>query len=48
MCGKLEKAMHGTREAAQNWERQYEATFLELGFQQAKVPLVYSIMSIKI
>ena len=36
MCGKLEKAMYGTRDAAQNWERQYESTFLNLGFSQGK------------
>ncbi len=36
MCGKLEKAMYGTRDAAQNWEREYESAFINLGFQQGK------------
>ncbi len=36
MCGKLEKAMYGTRDATQNWEREYESAFLNLRFQQGK------------
>ncbi len=36
MCGKLEKAMYGTRDAAQNWEREYESTFTNLGFKQGR------------
>ena len=36
MCGKLEKAMYGTRDAAQNWEREYESAFINLGFKQGK------------
>ncbi len=38
MCGNLEKAMYDTRDAAQNWERQYESTFIGLGFKQGKSP----------
>ena len=34
MCGKLVYAMYGTRDAAQNWEREYESAFLALGFTQ--------------
>ena len=34
MCGKLVYAMYGTRDAAQNWEREYESAFLDLGFTQ--------------
>ncbi len=36
MCGKLEKAMSGTRDAVQNWDREYESAFLNIGFQQGK------------
>ena len=36
MCGKLNKSMYGTRDAAQNWEREYESAFLNLGFSQGK------------
>ncbi len=36
MCGKLEEAMSGTRDAAQNWEREYESAFTNLGFRQGK------------
>ena len=36
MCGKLDKAMYGTRDAAQNWERQYEQVRIGLGFTQGK------------
>ena len=36
MCGKLEKSMYGTRDAAQNWEREYESAFLDVKFQQGK------------
>ncbi len=36
MCGKLEKAMYGTRDAAQNWEKGYESAFTKIGFNQGK------------
>ena len=36
MCGRLNKSMCGTRDAAQNWEREYESAFLNLGFSQGK------------
>ena len=32
MCGKLNKAMYGTRDAAQNWEFAYAEYMEELGF----------------
>ena len=36
MCGRLNKAMYGTRDAAQNWEAAY-AEFMEtLGFRRGK------------
>ena len=36
MVGKLARCMYGTRDAAQNWEREYESAFLKLGFKQGK------------
>ncbi len=36
MCGKLEKAMYGTRDAAQNWEKECESVFNNIGFKQGK------------
>ncbi len=42
MCGKLQKAVYGGRNAAQNWESQYESSFLRLGFTQGKsTPCVF-------
>ena len=32
MCGKLDKAMYGTRDAAQNWEHEYTEFLEEAGF----------------
>ena len=32
MCGKLLKAMYGTRDAAQNWESEYVEFLNSLGF----------------
>ena len=34
MCGKLVKAMYGTRDAAQNWEEEYCDTVMGLGFDR--------------
>ena len=34
MCGKLNKSLYGTRDAAQNWERQYANVMSELGFNR--------------
>ena len=31
MCGKLEKAIYGTRDAAHNWEKEYESASINLG-----------------
>ena len=36
MCGRLVKAMYGTRDAAQNWEYEYSAMMSEAGFAQGK------------
>ena len=33
-CGKLNKSMYGTRDAAQNWEEHYSNAHLEIGFKQ--------------
>ena len=42
MCGKLVYAIYGTRDAAQNWEREYESAFLALGFTQGiSIPCVF-------
>ena len=32
MCGKLEKSMYGTRDAAQNWEKAYNEFMESIGF----------------
>ena len=41
-CGRLNYSLYGTRDAAQNWEREYEATFKSLGFiQGASSPCVF-------
>jgi len=32
MCGRLNKAMYGTRDAAQNWEEEYTEFMREWGF----------------
>ena len=34
MCGKLDKAMYGTRDAAQNWEEEYSETLIAIGFSR--------------
>ena len=36
MCGKLKKSMYGTRDAAKNWEAEYQKTMAELGFKTGK------------
>ena len=36
LCGKLDKAMYGTRDAAQAWQREYTSALKELGFQVGK------------
>ena len=42
MCGKLLKAMYGTRDAAQNWEYEYVEFMLSVGFLAGKVsPCVF-------
>ena len=33
-CGRLNKSMYGTRDAAQNWEEHYSNVHLEIGFTQ--------------
>ena len=33
-CGRLNKSMYGTRDAAQNWEEHYPNVHLEIGFKQ--------------
>ena len=33
MCGKLNKSMYGTRDAAQNWEKAYNEFMSEIGFE---------------
>ena len=33
MCGKLQMSMCGTRDAAKNWEAEYQKTMAELGFK---------------
>ena len=35
MCGELDKAMYGTRDAAQNWEHEY-CEFMGIGFKSGK------------
>jgi len=34
MCGKLDKSMYGTRDAAQNWETEYTAFLTGIGMRQ--------------
>ena len=36
MCGRLVKAMYGTRDAAQNWECEYVDFMLSIGFSQGR------------
>ena len=36
MCGRLLKAMYGTRDAAQNWEYAYAEFMEDIGFKGAK------------
>jgi len=36
MCGKLQFSLYGTRDAAQNWEREYSDCLAELGFTRGK------------
>ena len=36
MCGRLLKAMYGTRDAAQNWEYAYAEFMEEIGFERGK------------
>ena len=43
MCGKLDKSMYGTRDAAQNWEETYVGFMESLGFQRGRAsPCVFS------
>ena len=43
MCGKLVRAMYGTRDAAQNWEYAYTEFMCKAGFKQGKAnPCVFS------
>ena len=34
MCGRPNKSMYGTRDAAQNWEEHYSQVHKEIGFTQ--------------
>ena len=34
MCGRLNKSMYGTRDAAQHWEEHYSQAHQEIGFEQ--------------
>ena len=36
VVGQLELSLYGTRDAAQNWEKQYEQTFVGLGITQGR------------
>ena len=36
MCGKLRKAMYGTRDAAQNWEYEHVEQLEKMGFRRGK------------
>ena len=36
MCGLLNKALYGTRDAAQNWEYEYVDFMTQLGFRRGK------------
>ena len=41
-CGKLRLSMYGTRDAAQNWEREYGSKLISWGFTKGKTsPCVY-------
>lgn len=42
MCGKLLKAMYGTRDATQNWQRNCSQTVRELGFVTGRVSPCHS------
>ena len=33
MCGKLNKAMYGTRDAAANWSEEYTSRLVDMGFK---------------
>ena len=42
MCGKLIKAMYGTRDAAQNWECAYVEALAHMGFKRGRAtPCVF-------
>ena len=42
MCGQLSKSMYGTRDAAQNWEKEYQAMATSCGFVTGKAtPCVF-------
>ncbi len=42
MRGRLQKAMHGTRDAAQNWELEYsEMVIVEAGFTQGSYSVCF-------
>ena len=42
MCGRLQKAMYGTRDAVQNWECEYVEFMLSIGFLGGRVsPCVF-------
>ena len=42
MCGKLLKSMYGTRDAAQNWEKEYSGFMTSSGFETGKAnPCVF-------
>ena len=42
MCGKLRYSMYGTRDAAQNWYREYSGRLKDMGFTQGKAsPCVF-------
>ena len=34
MCGKVEKSIYGTRDAAQNWEEEYSSFMMSIGFRR--------------
>ncbi len=45
-CGKLNKSMYGTRDAAQNWEEEYTSVLVGIGFRRGKAsPCVFSTKS---
>ena len=43
MCGKLQKSMYGTRDAAQNWEDCYVEFITSLGFRRGSGHHVFSL-----